>query len=1122
MDTGATDRLRSAPLVSTALEGWRLWRLELCNWGTFHGKVWAVNPRAGWSLLVGENGSGKSTAVDALRTLLVPPRLLNYNDASGTQSRRDRNRVSYIRGAWGATAAEESYVAKTEYLRREGELSLLLAVFRRATTDAVTLAQVLWTTDGRPDELFLIAPEEFSIRTHLSELKGSKRELRNELRRRGWDTHDSFSAYAAAFRPFLGLPGDGALEVFNQAIGVKEVEDVNRFVRRHLLERGDALSFIKETLTPLYRELLACWERIQRAERQIAALRPVADAHKKAEEARQKSSETNELLRLLRPYYFYIEHRLRRDLAAELSGRCRELEEQKEQQEKAQTADQTARDQLRAELDAGELGLRLKKLEIDIEAAAQKASQRAAELKRLEPHLKVLGAALVFHRAAELDELKKVSREKRAAIEAAREARQGEQLRYLQDQQSSADEIKRTLAALKSLKEHRVNIDDRYLEVRQTVARDAGVPAGDLPFAGELMEVGQEFREWTGAIERLLRTFALSLLVPENHYERVTRLINRTHWGLRLQYFRAPADAPQTSPVPSSRAARQVSDRLVFREHALGSWVAAEIRRAFPHVCCANEQELGAHAYGLTREGLSRSGSRHVKDDRRHVDDATNYVLGWSVEDKLRALYARLEEAQKAQATASESAQRAGREVAESDRKLNAIDAVIAVATFADIDLDGAHREVLRLKRQHSELEQSSERRLELKRQLAEIEREIAKRKDELSLIDQDIGKNKLAVSSNHSRLEATARELANHTDIDLSEREMVFADLCDGAIPTLDTLDQIRDSTDKRLHRRLERQNKNERDAINEMLPAMATFLREYPEFDKSLAPKAEYAADLVQLLARVEREELPAHRSRFEEYLSTNLVGNVAMFNSRLEQQLQAARERIAAVNASLRQIPFTATTYVQIVDRLVTGGEIAAFKARLRECVSGGIHPTPDDRLRIFHSVRTLLDDFAEKPDWAERVTDIRNWVEFGVRELARADDRQVDYVSASSGKSGGQKARLAFSILASAILSQYGLADGTTSRENAFRLVVIDEVFSRTDEENSRRALDLFRKLDLQLIVVSPFDAKARIVEDYVDSFHLALNPDRNCSSIQWASREQYEQAWQETARSHRAS
>jgi uncharacterized protein YPO0396 len=66
------------------LPGFRLKRLEILNWGTFHGKVHILAPDGRWSLLVGENGSGKSTAVDALRTLLVSPRLLqgSYNDAA--------------------------------------------------------------------------------------------------------------------------------------------------------------------------------------------------------------------------------------------------------------------------------------------------------------------------------------------------------------------------------------------------------------------------------------------------------------------------------------------------------------------------------------------------------------------------------------------------------------------------------------------------------------------------------------------------------------------------------------------------------------------------------------------------------------------------------------------------------------------------------------------------------------------------------------------------------------------------------------------------------------------------------------------------------------------------------
>ena len=49
--------------------GFRLERLELWNWGTFHGQAQTLEPSGGWALLVGDNGSGKSTAIDALRTL---------------------------------------------------------------------------------------------------------------------------------------------------------------------------------------------------------------------------------------------------------------------------------------------------------------------------------------------------------------------------------------------------------------------------------------------------------------------------------------------------------------------------------------------------------------------------------------------------------------------------------------------------------------------------------------------------------------------------------------------------------------------------------------------------------------------------------------------------------------------------------------------------------------------------------------------------------------------------------------------------------------------------------------------------------------------------------------------
>ena len=139
----------------------------------------------------------------------------------------------------------------------------------------------------------------------------------------------------------------------------------------------------------------------------------------------------------------------------------------------------------------------------------------------------------------------------------------------------------------------------------------------------------------------------------------------------------------------------------------------------------------------------------------------------------------------------------------------------------------------------------------------------------------------------------------------------------------------------------------------------------------------------------------------------------------------------------------------------------------------------------------------------------MTDVRNWLEYGVRELYTADNTEAEYYSASSGKSGGQKSLLAFTILASAITAQYGLCGGKDD-VNRFRLVVVDEAFGKTDEENSQRALDLFKELGLQLVVINPFDAKSCIVENYVHSYHLVTVQD-DVSSLRRASRAEYEAA-----------
>ena len=70
------------------------------------------------------------------------------------------------------------------------------------------------------------------------------------------------------------------------------------------------------------------------------------------------------------------------------------------------------------------------------------------------------------------------------------------------------------------------------------------------------------------------------------------------------------------------------------------------------------------------------------------------------------------------------------------------------------------------------------------------------------------------------------------------------------------------------------------------------------------------------------------------------------------------------------------------------------------------------------------------------------------------------------------------------------------------------MVIDEAFSKSDDSNARYAMELFKNLDLQLLVITPKD-KINVIEPYIDSLHFVHNsPEGNYSQIASVSIETY--------------
>jgi uncharacterized protein YPO0396 len=105
-----------------------------------------------------------------------------------------------------------------------------------------------------------------------------------------------------------------------------------------------------------------------------------------------------------------------------------------------------------------------------------------------------------------------------------------------------------------------------------------------------------------------------------------------------------------------------------------------------------------------------------------------------------------------------------------------------------------------------------------------------------------------------------------------------------------------------------------------------------------------------------------------------------------------------------------------------------------------------------------------------------------------------------------KSGGQKEKLAYTILAASLAYQFGLEWGAATARD-FRFAMIDEAFGRGSDLSTRFALRLFAALGLQLLIVTPLQ-KVHVIEPYVRAIGFVDNPTRSYSRLQTLTIEEF--------------
>lgn len=1104
--------------------GFRLDRVELYNWGTFHGGVTVFAPEGRNALLTGDIGSGKSTVVDAITALLVPPSRVSFNKAAGA-GKRERDLRSYVLGYHRSQRDLDDLMARPVALRDARSLSVVLAVFTNTGYgQTVTVAQVLKMKDGRgqPDRIYLVAQRALSVADDILSAGTDLTALRAGLRNLE-DTdppYRTYAEYAGAFRRRLGLKSEQALLLFHQTISMKSVGNLTAFVREHMLEPFDVATRV-DALVAHFEDLHRAHEAVLIAKEQI---RRLTEIESYVATYRSEAAGVDRLIFArdgLDAYFAERRGELLRERIARREGELARLGHRVEHARERLRNEQTQREEIIAAIsEAG--GDRLAALgrERDALVAERDRRSRAADEYRSRAATFALPAPVdpeTF--GANRDRIVELTAESQREFARANEA-MTEAGGTVRDLKRRHDEL---AAEIESLSRRRSNIPARQVAIRDNLCTAIGVESEELPFAGELMEVREEDREWEGAIERVLRSFGMSLLVPPEHYAAVSDWVDRTHLGGRLTYYRVQSDEAPTWEVTSDEAT--LIEKIALKpDSPHREWLDGQLRRRFGYRCAETIEEFRRAPRAITRNGQIKGHGHHEKDDRHRIDDRSRYILGWRNDDKLRHLGAVLADLEAEMGRAAEGYVAEQQRQEEILQRRNDLEVLAARRDFADIDWQTPALRIEEIEREITEIAAASDvlatltrRREAIEEQIEVTTGEIERLQSEVVRVDerrdhdtQELAGDEEIVAAAPAPMEAIREAV---TDV---RREIVEA----GELPeeklTVENTGRRTSELRGRIQARADAAAKRMKRAEDAATREMLEFRREYPAETQEMDPSVDGSAEYITMLERLRRDDLPQFESRFKALLHENTIREIANFQAQLNKESEVIRDRIATINRSLHDIDYEEGRYIRLEAQPTTDQEIRTFRQDVKACTSGTIGGDIDERYaeHKFEQVRRIIDRFRGREGsaeidarWTEKVTDVRGWYTFAASVRWREDDSEYEHHSDSDGKSGGQKEKLAYTVLAASVAYQFGLEWGET-RSRSFRCVVIDEAFGKGSDDSARFALDLFRRLNLQLLMVTPL-TKLPVIEPHVSTVGFVANPGGDRSILRSFTIEEYQ-------------
>jgi uncharacterized protein YPO0396 len=1083
--------------TSTDVSQFWLSRLQVINWGVFDNYHDIRFSRRG-TLITGSSGSGKSSLLDAISLAFLSSARRNFNassDVTAAGSSIGRRTVDkYVRGLWGELQ-NPGERPKQMFLRGKGATWSAVAVTYTGTDSTVITGLVLkWLAAGADTDaasFYFLIDQDADIRELCNEWV-AKGHARAVFENAGWKGKPHENWYLDRLYATIGIQGStAALHLLGKAKSLKSVGGLEQFVREYMLDEPESLTGIHDALnqiTPLVeaRNALAVAQRKRHTLGDIEEIQQIY-----ASDAAQLATVD------------IIDHQMVRDwvdeqrrasigpevelLDAEIARLGAECEEIKTQQA-VLTGE---RDKLTARIAAADSNLAPLRAELSqAHARAEEVSRHrivydqalwdlgypAAETADDFESMRAESLAAVARVSTELDSGKDVFVEAAGRLSAARD-----------QAKAASDELKR----VERIGTATPPDEDR---MRGEITAALGVTAKQLPYVCELMDLRDGHDRWRRAVEKVLRSTGLVLLVPGRYHRNVLRYVDEHNMRGLLRIEHVTTDGPTRHPTAGTLAECL---KLTDHGHECATTAVNLIATVGDYVRVDSTEDFRQHRRAVTAQGLRKENERRaIKDDRADLR-VSQYIFQGNIDDKIAALRQELLEAQQVAETAEQEVSdlHAKRQDLQ-DELLRWSKLHSQFEQFSQVDTHTADVAVARLQDQYDAL-------LADNPDLTELQRQADDFLEAISALSERVGalkKQESEYDSRRTRLLELAEAL-KPGEVGAHSRAGIEAYL-----PYLSSKLDVLDSHPYQLElwRLIEKDQSTLRESVrrsrNDLTRIIALYDREFPDaIPNDSADLDEKVHDYVALCRRIDERDLPAAYDRMLRLITEQAPTAVLRLHQLAEEEAQRIEHQIARVNIGLGSVEFNRGTRLTLhadpkhLTAVADLNERARRISRRAVTVSMGDEKAIHDQYQEILQLRNLLaSDSAEARQWTRDALDVRNRFVLYCAERDANNGELIRTHSNAGANSGGEQEKLMAFCLAGAL--SFNLANPDTGDNRpVFSQLMLDEAFSKSDPVFAQQALSAFRKFGFQLVIVATVQ-NTTTIQPYIESVVMVSKPD----------------------------